>query len=361
MGQRDVHTEPPPQDRAMTKPEITVSVQVVRSLVEAVEVHAGVSRVRLLAAAKLDLTRLEPTDARVRLSEVHALCDLAMDAARDPALGLHWAERLGEATFVPVSHLLAHAATLRQALAALGQFHRLLCDEPSYALLEDEHTFTLRALRMGAKSPRVRCFTAEMIMVGFCRLVRSFDFHARPERVSFDYPAPAHHAEYARVLGDVVQFEKPCTEIVFRRALLDAPAPHQDADVHEALSALAERRLLRMTQGTPYAVRVRDFLVREGWRQQADMNAAARSLGLSVRSLRRRLAEEGKPYNDILSEALGSVAKQFLHDQRRTIQETAFEMGFADASTFHRAFKRWTGTTPSAARGVLPRADKRNG
>jgi AraC-like DNA-binding protein len=256
--------------------------------------------------------------------------------------------------------LLAHAASLRQALAALGQFHRLLCDEPSYALLEDEQTFTLRALRMGPKSLRVRHFTAEMIMVGFHRLIRSFDFRAHPVQVSFDYAAPAHHAEYARVLGDVVQFDQPCTEIVFRREVLDAPAPHQDADVHEALSALAERRLLRMTQRTPYAVRVRDFLVREGWRQQADMNAAARSLGLSVRSLRRRLAEEGKPYTDIVSEALGAVAKQFLQDQRRTIQETAFEMGFADPSTFHRAFKRWTGTTPRAARDALLRGDKRD-
>ena len=80
------------------------------------------------------------------------------------------------------------------------------------------------------------------------------------------------------------------------------------------------------------------------------MNAAARALGLSVRSLRRRLAEEGRAYHDIASDALAAVAKQFLEDGQHTIQETAYEMGFSAPSTFHRAFKRWTGTTPTAYR-----------
>lgn len=362
MDQGDLSTAFPEHPSPAGPPaETTVSVQVVRAMVEAVEVKAGVPRAQLLQAARLDPARLAQAETRVALSEVHALCEVAMDAARDPAFGLHWAEHLGDSTFVPISHLLAHAATLRQALQGLGQFHRLLCDAPSYVQIEEDDRFVLRGLSIVPTARRVRCCTAEMMMAGFHRLVRSFDFNARPERVSFDYPAPAHHAEYTRVIGDMVRFDEPFTEIVFPRALLDAPAPHQDADVHEALSALAERRLMRITQRTPYAVRVRDFLVREGWRQQADMNAAARFLGLSVRSLRRRLAEEGKPYNDIVSEALGSVAKRFLQDQRRTIQETAFEMGFADASAFHRAFKRWTGVTPSAARDQLLRARKKSG
>jgi AraC-like DNA-binding protein len=138
---------------------------------------------------------------------------------------------------------------------------------------------------------------------------------------------------------------------VFERALLDLPAPHRDQEVHDVLSALAERRLLRITQRTPYALRVRDLLVRQEHPQRThDMKAVALSLGLSVRSLRRRLAAEGKSYNSVVREALAIVAKHLLRDKQRTIQETAYEMGFSDASTFHRAFKSWTGTTPSAYR-----------
>src|SRR5262249_48691500 len=111
-----------------------------------------------------------------------------------------------------------------------------------------------------------------------------------------------------------------------------------------------ERRTMRLTHGVPYALRVREFLVQQGSPRRIDMETVARALGLSVRSLRRRLASEGKPYSAVENDALAIVAKHLLRDKQRTIHETAYEMGFSDTTTFHRAFKRWTGTTPSAYR-----------
>jgi AraC-like DNA-binding protein len=80
------------------------------------------------------------------------------------------------------------------------------------------------------------------------------------------------------------------------------------------------------------------------------MDTVARSLGLSARSLRRRLADEDKSYAEVANEARAIVAKHLLRDKRKTIQETAYELGFSDTSTFHRAFKSWTGMTPRAYR-----------
>jgi AraC-like DNA-binding protein len=81
-----------------------------------------------------------------------------------------------------------------------------------------------------------------------------------------------------------------------------------------------------------------------------DMTAVARDLGMSERSLRRRLAQEGASYKAILNEAFGTAATWLLSDSDRTIQETAHAMGFSDPSAFHRAFKRWTGMTPKQYR-----------
>ena len=97
-------------------------------------------------------------------------------------------------------------------------------------------------------------------------------------------------------------------------------------------------------------MRARDFLVREGWPHKTDMQSVARALDLSVRSLRRRLDEEGRSYGEVLNEALAIVAKDLLRDPRRTVPEIAYAMGFSDASAFYRAFKRWTGTTPTEHR-----------
>jgi AraC-like DNA-binding protein len=122
--------------------------------------------------------------------------------------------------------------------------------------------------------------------------------------------------------------------------------PHKDADVRSALQAIASRRVLRLTKRTPYSVRVREQLVKLGPCVRSDMSQVAHALGLSVRSLRRRLESEGETFNAVANEAAAIIAKHLLEDKHKSIQEAAFEMGFADASGFHRAFKRWTGVTP---------------
>lgn len=327
----------------------TVSVRVVRALLEVVE-QKGVPLERFLRVAQLDPEEVHATDARWSRARVYGLCEAALELTGDAALGLHWAETVGDGTFVPISALIAHSPTLRQGFESLAHYYRLLSDQASFQFIESDDKVTVRGARIAGGSLRMQRFVAEMMAAGFQRLVRCVRAHARPESVNFEYPAPSYAAEYVRVFGDVVRFDQPFTGLVFDRALMDLPAPHKDEDVHEALKGLAERRLLRITQKTPYALRVRDLLVQQACPLRADMTTVARQLGMSVRSLRRRLAEEDKTYNDVATEALVIVAKQFLGDKQRTIQETAYEMGFSDTSTFHRAFKRWTGITPSAYR-----------
>lgn len=326
----------------------TVSIRVVRGLVDALE-QRGVPRAVFLHSAKLCPEQLASVEARVTRAEVFRLCELGIDLTGDPALGLHWAEKPSGSVFNPLSDLIAHSATLRHGLDALCRFHPLLSDETSFVLSEDADHVTLRCLHLNAPPPRIQRFVSEMRLVGLLRLLRSFNIEARLEWASFEYAAPSYRDEYTRVFEGVERFEQPLTGIVFDRALMATASPHEDQEMYDGLRAIAERQMSQMQQAS-FALRVRELLLQQRCAAQMDMTSVARSLGLSVRSLRRRLVAEGVSYASVANDALAMVAKQCLVDERCSIQETAYEMGFSDPSAFHRAFKSWTGTTPDAFR-----------
>jgi AraC-like DNA-binding protein len=326
-------------------------MRLVRALAHLVE-RAGVPSARFLGASELDPGQLDSPDARVPLSELHRLCELALELTGDPALGLHWSERYRASTFAPLSHLIAHSASLRQGLESVARFQRLFDDTSSFRLLESDDRAILRFPTRSGESLRVQRLSSEMTASSLLRVFRAFNRHARVYRVSFAYPAPDYRAEYTRFFGNLARFDQPFTEIEFARSLLDASPLHRDPDIHEAMRALAERRIRSLDHGTSFALRMRDFLAQQGSPRRVAMKTVARALGLSVRSLRRRLTLEGKSYESVRDEALALMAKRLLGDGRLTIQETAYEMGFSGTSTFHRAFKRWTGTTPNAYRSA---------
>jgi AraC-like DNA-binding protein len=325
--------------------ESTVSIRVVQGLVDAV-VATGVDRNQFLSAACFGGGRLDDEDARVARSDMFRLCELALDMTGDVAFGLHWGELYTDSTFTPLSHLIAHSDNLGVGFQTLFDYQRLMTDETTYELMQEGDHVTLRLSALPEYSARMRKFVVEMEAVGIYRLMRTFGADVRPEQVSFAYPAPAYRNEYARIFQGVERFEQPYSGITFSRQLMSSVPPHKDADVRTALQAIASRRVLRLTKRTPYSVRVREQLVKLGPCVRSDMSQVAHALGLSVRSLRRRLEAEGETFNAVANEAAAIIAKQLLEDKHKSIQEAAFEMGFADASGFHRAFKRWTGVTP---------------
>jgi AraC-like DNA-binding protein len=326
-----------------------VSVRVVRGLAAAVEC-AGGSRGAFLTAAGVDANALDAADSRLKRSELYRMFELAIKAANDPALGLHWCERLSESVFNPITQLIRHAPTLRHGLDMMTRFHGLLSEPASYALSESAGKVTFQCLDMSDQRLPVQRFLGEMLVVGFVRLVRAFSPRARIDWIGFQYPEPEYSAEYARSLGLPCHFGQSFTGVVFDSSLLDTPSPYKDEELHSALRRIAEQRILQVAHNLPISWRVRDYLVGQGGKPHIDMPDVARALGMSTRSLRRRLNHEGVSFHDLAHEASASVAKQLLRNKRWSIQEAAYEMGFAHSTTFHRAFKRWTGTTPKEFR-----------
>jgi AraC-like DNA-binding protein len=324
---------------------MSVSTVMVRVLVDAVE-RAGIPRDDLLRSRQIDPVRLTEADGRFELEEFARLQMGAMDLTGDEALGLHMAERTHDSAFDLIGHLVSHAATLREAFALCRQFEGLIMDESDLALLETGTTATLR-YQFARTYERADRMLAEFVVAAFLRFVRVFAGPSVATRgASFEHARPAHHREYTRIFGDAVRFGQRTTGLTFDRALLDRAQLHQHPELLALLRSQAERALDRIDQGLKPADQLRRYLLARPPARIPDITTAARDLGLSARSLRRRLAEEATSYRSLVRSTLEASAGHMLRDPGQSFQQTAHALGFSNVGAFHRAFKRWTGMTP---------------
>lgn len=326
---------------------MAVSTVLVWTLLEAVE-RTGAARDRLFSVAGVDPTLVASADGRLPLQTYDALLAAALEVTGDEALGLHYGEVASGGAAGVIANLIEQARTLRDGIESLVRFHRLITDRPVWRLVETDGSATL-LFDPEPGAPRCLRIRCESTMTGLFRMVRAFAPDARPDVVCFEHPAPSYVAEYVRIFDGAARFEQPFTGIVFDRRLLDSSPGYRDPELRAVIESQAERRLVRLENKKNHTEQVRDYLAQRPPAEYHDMVRTARALGISVRSLRRRLSEEGSSYSDLVEDALGALAKRLLEDGR-PIEDAAYEMGFSTPSAFHRAFKRWAKTTPAEYR-----------
>lgn len=324
---------------------MTFSIGFVRALLECVE-RAGVGRAEFFRAAQFDAARLDDLAGRISVEEYDVLQDLSLDLTGDSAFALRMGEEAKFASFDVVTHLVAHATTLREAFAACLRFQPILSDAPPSTFSEKEDTATLR-WSVVPSTPRAEQIRAELALAGLMRLVRYFaGGGALPLRVSFVHAPPPHRREYTRIFGGRERFRQPFNGMTLDRRMLDWEQIDHRPELYDLLRSQAERELSRRQGPLGHADRLRGYLGSRVDCRRPDMTAVARALDMSVRSLRRRLMEEGVSFRDLADEARCLIAQRMLNEPGRSIKETAHATGFSDPTAFQRAFRRWTGTTP---------------
>ena len=171
----------------------------------------------------------------------------------------------------------------------------------------------------------------------------------------FEHRRPDHHRAYAEVFAGTERFAESVTSLEFAAELLDRPHLHFNRGLQTLVHAQAEQRLAQLARPASLVTRLRMYLLNQPAEVVPDMNVAARELGVSVRSLRRRLDEEGLSFRMLSQELRCERACTLLRNPELSLQSVADALGFTDMVGFHRAFKRWTGLTASQYRGAASR------
>ena len=324
----------------------------VRAVIAGVE-DAGVARERFLFDAGLAPSQMVDGHARVSWQEYCRVIRAALESSGDPALGLHMGERASTSWFDVLGTLATQSTTLRDALQTCARYSRLATDGPRLDLIEEDERAVVKLSRLSGESPETR-FVAEFSTSAlFIHLVRRFvGIQSQPRRVYFAHTAPAHHAEYTRIFGGAERFAHAFTGVELERAWLDREQLHHSPELQELLRSRAEFLLSKLDRDATASDRVRRWLASQSLLHKPSMDRIARDLGMSGRSLRRRLTEEGVQYSVLLEDARATSAKRMLEDPGCSVQEAAYALGFSTQTAFARAFKRWTGLSPSAYRSA---------
>jgi AraC-like DNA-binding protein len=319
---------------------------VVRHLIAHVEAH-GFDAEPIRSLPGLRGHTLEDPDALFPERALHEAWRIASALTGDEALGLHLAEQLPRGTLDLVEYSFRASNTLGGALERLARYGRLLNDRLAARVLAGGRD--LRFLACEADGRPLDRGRADLTLALVLRLARETTTRElAPLRVCFGHEAPASTAEHRRFFRAPLHFSAGVSEIAFSGQ--DAGRPLLSADA--ALSGVVKRRLEKLLahrerpDAGATAARVRQLLIDGEGQAEASVTRVARELGLSERTLGRRLAREETSFRAILEGVRAETATALLHDSALGIAEIAFFLGYSEPAAFHRSFKRWTGKTP---------------
>ena len=165
------------------------------------------------------------------------------------------------------------------------------------------------------------------------------------------HPEPPYRAEYDRIFRLAVVFESDQNAVLLSNEFFEAargvmPSPYVSA----VLKAHAEAQLEKLQSTTSFRGRVESLLLPVLHTGQATVDHVATELGLSRQTLFRKLKAEGVTFEKVLDELRHKMALRYLNGKNVSVNETAYRLGFSDPAAFSRAFKRWTGSSPSTMR-----------
>lgn len=334
---------------AITPAAPTVSAGYGRALFDHA-VARGADPATLLAGAGLEAGALDDQDGRLPLDRFLALIRTAKASCDAPALVLEFCEASRFEAFSLVGLICQAAETMGEALQQLNRYQRLVTEAGG-----DGERFKLvregDALWMVDQRPAPTSFP-ELTELAFGRFVCEVARHYGEEAsfvqaVEVAHARPAHAEAYERILRAPVRFEAGRNAMRIDEAWLSVTTHAPNRYVFGIFNDRADALLERLSRERTVRGRVEALLAARLHMGEAAMAEVAGRLGMSRQTLYRRLKAEGTGFDAIVDDLRRDLADGYLESERLSVNETAYLLGFSDPSAFSRAYKRWTGRSPT--------------
>jgi AraC-like DNA-binding protein len=314
----------------------------VKAICRALEA-AGCDSAALLAEAGLDLRYLEGPNARAPLTHTERLWKLAVAATGDPAFGIKVASHIKQTTFHALSYGLSASSTLKEAFERAQRYCHVASDAIEYEFWRSgsEYHFVIEPA-VGVADESVDALVAAYLRM--CRSLIGHDYS--PLRIEFRRARPARIDDFQSLLRAPLQFGAARTRLVFDRDAIERPLEGGNPELARQHDAIALQYLSQIERDN-IQWRVREVLTQRLAHGEPSQDDVAELLNMSARTLQRKLGECGITYREILDETRRVLALAYLCAPRHTVSDVTYLLGFSAGSSFTRAFRRWTGRSPS--------------
>lgn len=314
----------------------------------------GVDPAEALARAQITPAMLKRSGHRISAAQMEAISAFAMQQLDDEALGW-FSRRLRWGSYGMLVRASISAPTLGVAMKRWCRHHGLLTDDLALALTTSGSVARLRIQERRALG-ELREFCLVTLLRNahgvMCWLV---DSRIPLIDVAFPFPPPEHAAVYPRLYPGPVRFGANEAGFDLDARYLALPLQRDERALNQMLQRALPLTVLQYRRDRLQVQRVRQLLrAQPGAAHGAESVATA--LHVSVRTLHRQLAEEGSSLQALKDEARRDHALALLTRSRRPVKQVARAVGYASEKSFARAFRQWTGLTPSQARGQAPDA-----
>jgi AraC-like DNA-binding protein len=322
----------------------TIPVAYALLMLEVLE-ERGVPRDEVLGACRLPAHLLERGDARLTATQWTRLCLDAIRLSGDEGLGYEYGLRLKPSAHGFLGFAAMTGQTLREAVSLAEKYFRLRLRQYQLHVAFDGDRAVLELQEL-QRIPVLRQFFCEMPLVGMTPLFNLIG-ESRPDlELWFEWPQPAYYARYKERLPRV-RFNQPANQFRFPAAYLDRRLLLADAAAHQQALVQVQREYDSVKQGeggTAARVRAELTLLQSGY---PSLTQLAKKLCASERTLRRKLGDDGTRYQVLLDEVRYRDARTLLETSDLDLQAISARLGFGNPANFTRAFRKWSGTTPS--------------
>ncbi len=307
--------------------------------------HLGLNVQQQLSQFGLNRAMLENPELRIPMTVVASLLESSAQASGCETFGLRMAESRQLSNFGAISLLLSHQPTLRAALDTVLKYRHLMNESLAIQVEESDRTVTLREeIAVDEQVPlRQSMELAIGVLHRFCGALLGPNW--RPLYVSFSHPAPANLDVHRRVFGCRLEFGSEFNGIVCPTANLNVPNPSADPTMAKYAQSFVESLPGAVRGSTLNEVRQAIYLLLPMGR--ATIGQVAQSLGITVRTMQRRIDECGTTYSDLYDEVRQELLIRYMDNPRYSLSQIACLLGYSTPSSFTRWFTGQHGVAPA--------------